>query len=94
MSYPHLNNDFEGRLSDDCSLGTVVDFLQRELAWMLMDRRYEALEDILLEELEDAEDLRAAVLVNSNRFSSQSLNYILEEIDRLVDAYHRSESWS
>ena len=92
MSYPHLNNDFEGRLSDDRSLGTVVDFLQRELAWMLMDRRYEALEDILLEDLEDAEDLRAAVLVNSNRFSSQSLNYILEEIDRLVDEYRRNES--
>lgn len=93
MSYPHLHNDFEDYQSDSSTSGspfdTPVELLQKELSWLLTDPTYQALEVILLEDHEDVEDLRAAILVNTNKFTSQAMNKILDEIDRIVDDYRR-----
>ena len=93
MSYPHLNDDFDDYQSDSATSGspfdTPVELVQKELTWLLTDPAYRALEDLLLEDYEGIDDLRATVLVNANKFTSQALNRLLDEIDRIIDEYRR-----
>ena len=93
MSYSHLNHDFEDYQSDSSSSSSPFDvpvaLVQKELSWLLMEPKYQALESIMLEDYEEVEDLRAAILVNTNKFTSQALNHILDEIDRVADEYRR-----
>ncbi len=91
MSYPHLYNDFEDnqsvRSGSDSPFDVPMDLLKRELVWLLADPACRALEETMREDHQDVEELRAAILINADKFSSQSMNHILDEIDRVVDEY-------
>ena len=93
MSYPHLNNDIEDYQSDssvsESPFDTPVELVQKELSWLLTDPKYQGLKSIMLEDYEDVEGLRAAILVNTNKFTSQALNHVLDEIDRVVDEFRK-----
>lgn len=94
MSYPHFKGDFGGYPTDTATKGspfeTPMELVLNELAWLLADPQYINLEVIMVGEFETVEDFRAEILINSSRFTSQVLNRILEEIDRVVDDYRRN----
>lgn len=94
MSYPHFRGGFEGYPTDSATEASPFDapmeLVLNELAWLLADPQFANLEMIMMGEHETVEDLRAEILVNSNKFTSQVLNRILDEIDRIVDDYRRN----
>ncbi|OED40861.1 hypothetical protein ACH42_15465 [Endozoicomonas sp. (ex Bugula neritina AB1)] len=93
MSYPHIYDNYQDYQSDSevsgSSFDVPVELVKKELSWLLRDADYRALESIILDDYEELEDLKAAILVNTNKFTSQALNKILDEIDRVVDEYRR-----
>ena len=93
MSYPHLQGDFEGYQTDPVTQGSPfdapVELVMNELSWLLSDSKFMNLEVIMMGEFESVDDFRAEILVNSSKFSSEALNRIMDEIDRVVDEYRR-----
>ena len=67
-----------------------VNIILNSLSLLLENPKFRALESILSRDFEEADDLRAEILVNSNQFTSAALNHILDEIDRAIDDYRRS----
>lgn len=93
MSYPHLNGDMDGYQTDPATQGSPfdapVELVLNELSWLLADSAYVNLEVIMMGEYETVDDFRAEILINSSKFSSEALNRIMDEIDRVVDEYRR-----
>lgn len=93
MSYPHLQGDLEGYLTDPATQSSPFDapvkLVKNELSWLLADSKFINLEAIMMEEFETVDEFRAEILVNSSKFSTEALNQIMDEIDRVVDEYRR-----
>ncbi|WP_263082071.1 hypothetical protein [Endozoicomonas sp. Mp262] len=88
MSYPR-NHGSVSESSEASPFDPPVDVVLSSLSLLLTDPEFANLEVIMMETFEEVDDLRAEILVNSDRFSNHALNRILEEIDRAVDDYRR-----
>ncbi|MDP0588206.1 MAG: hypothetical protein QS748_02985 [Candidatus Endonucleobacter bathymodioli] len=88
MSYPRAHG-MVGESTDISPFEPPVGVVLSSLALLLTDPQFKYLETVMMGDFEDVDDLRAEILVSSNKFASEALNRILNEIDRAVDDYRR-----
>lgn len=93
MPYPHFSNSQEvlnsGQFSHHSPFEVPVEVVQNGLLWLLYDPGFQPIKTRLLGDFSSVDELRDELISGHLKLSPAAIDWISNEIDRLVDDYRK-----